>query len=201
MSETRGIQGRKLAIEAPEWEPLIDLAAAHVDDFTWMHAIELEDGTEVQAYKHRWSSSHLLLASGKRAFVEIVDGRYREVGGDAALLELFEDEVAEFGYYFVPQNDPQAIQLKWARSATRHRISRPRSRHVIEHCGGRFRAGKSDDGHRDPRVLFLGDDAGGVALEVVAVETGREAFLVIHAMELRQKYRALYERGRRWRRK
>jgi hypothetical protein len=50
----------------------------------------------------------------------------------------------------------------------------------------------------DPRVrlLILGDDDTGRALEVIAVEED-EVFVVIHAMDLRQKFRALYEEGKR----
>lgn len=48
----------------------------------------------------------------------------------------------------------------------------------------------------DPRVrlLVVGDDASGRAIEVIAVEeAGR--LVVIHAMDLRPKFRALYEEG------
>ena len=50
----------------------------------------------------------------------------------------------------------------------------------------------------DPRVrlLILGDDDTGRALEVIAVEED-EVLVVIHAMDLRQKFRALYEEGKR----
>lgn len=46
------------------------------------------------------------------------------------------------------------------------------------------------------RVLFLGDDASGRALEVIAVEDV-DRLVVIHAMDLRPKFRRLYEEGKR----
>jgi hypothetical protein len=52
---------------------------------------------------------------------------------------------------------------------------------------------------RNDRVLFFGDDAEGLPLEVFAVETAEESFLVIHAMELRDHNRGLYEEARGWR--
>jgi hypothetical protein len=58
--------------------------------------------------------------------------------------------------------------VRWARSATHHRISRRRSGYVVEHCRWRFRL--PGVGGRDDRLLYLGDDADGVALEVMAVE-------------------------------
>lgn len=63
------------------------------------------------------------------------------------------------------------------------------------------------DRHRDPagsggdqHVLFLGDDLEGVVLEVIAAESGDEEFTVIHAMNLRSRFLALYEEAKRWRR-
>jgi len=46
------------------------------------------------------------------------------------------------------------------------------------------------------RLLFLGDDASGRALEVIAVDGG-DRLVVIHAMDLRSKFRKLYEEGKR----
>ncbi len=48
----------------------------------------------------------------------------------------------------------------------------------------------------DDRLVFLGDDHTGRALEVMAVELDGGDLLVIHAMDLRDKYRQLYEEGR-----
>lgn len=94
------------------------------------------------------------------------------------------------------------MDLKWARSAGRHRISRERSRYVIEHCGLRFEqpppAGAPADA--DPRLVYLGDDANGVALEVMAIELEGGGLLVIHAMPLRDWYREQYEEAKKWRR-
>jgi hypothetical protein len=102
----------------------------------------------------------------------------------------------------VRQNSWSAKNLRWTRSATRHRISRARSRYVIEHCSLRFReeAPSWAFGRSDPRFAFLGDDADGVALEVLAVELEDESLLVIHAMELRRRYRGRYEEAKKWKR-
>lgn len=47
--------------------------------------------------------------------------------------------------------------------------------------------------------MYLGDDADGVPLEVMAVEFEDGSLLVIHAMPLRDKYREQYEEAKRWR--
>jgi hypothetical protein len=94
------------------------------------------------------------------------------------------------------------VDLRWARSATKHRIARERSRYVIEHCGLLFEqpppAGAPAGA--EPRLVYLGDDADGVALEVMAVELEDGSLLVIHAMALRDGYRERYEEAKRWRR-
>jgi hypothetical protein len=46
------------------------------------------------------------------------------------------------------------------------------------------------------RLVFLGEDQEGVPIEVIAVETDRDLLTVIHAMELRSRYRSTYEKGR-----
>jgi hypothetical protein len=93
------------------------------------------------------------------------------------------------------------VNLRWARAATKHRISRERSRYVIEHCGLRFEqdppAGASESSNS--RLVFLGDDEEEVALEVMGVELEDDALLVIHAMPLRDHYRKQYEEAKKWR--
>ena len=69
---------------------------------------------------------------------------------------------------------------------------------MIERCGLRFRV-SPPQGERDERILYLGDDADGVALEVMAVELSGNALCVIHAMPLRAKYRPQYEEAKKWR--
>ena len=87
---------------------------------------------------------------------------------------------------------------RWARSARKHRINRQRVQHVIEHCGLIF-IERGAVASRTDRLVYLGDDADGVALEVMAVEIPG-GLLVIHAMRLRSKYQAEYQEALRWRR-
>ena len=88
--------------------------------------------------------------------------------------------------------------LRWARSARKHGVTRNASRHVIEHCGLRFRI-LAPPGNADDRLLYLGDDDHGAPLEVIAVALDQDEFLVIHAMPLRHKYRKQYQEAERWR--
>jgi hypothetical protein len=88
--------------------------------------------------------------------------------------------------------------VRFARSATRHRISKDRIRHVIDHCTVRFEeaAPAGEPGSRSIRLVYLGADATGQVLEVMAVELEDGDLLVIHAMPLRNKYRKQYEEAR-----
>jgi len=92
-------------------------------------------------------------------------------------------------------------RVRFARSATKHGISKDRIRHVIAHCGLIFEesAPTRDAEALDDRLVCLGDDADGTALEVMAVEGSKGELVVIHAMELRAKYRDQYEEAKRWR--
>jgi hypothetical protein len=50
------------------------------------------------------------------------------------------------------------------------------------------------------RLIYLGDDASGIPLEIMAVELTTRELLVIHAMPIRQKYFAQYQEAQQWRR-
>lgn len=91
------------------------------------------------------------------------------------------------------------LDVRFARSATRHRISKDRIIHVIANYRVRFEEPPPDTDAaraRSTRVVYLGADDRGRALEVMAVEGKQDELLVIHAMELRDKYRKHYEDGR-----
>ena len=69
---------------------------------------------------------------------------------------------------------------------------------MIEHCGLVFRV-PPPEGQLDERLMFLGDDMDGAALEVMAVELEGGDLYVIHATDLRERYRPQYEEAKRWR--
>lgn len=86
--------------------------------------------------------------------------------------------------------------VRFARSATRHRVSKDRICYVIANYRVRFQEPPPDTQSaraRSTRVVYLGDDDCGRALEVMAVEGKHGELLVIHAMDLRDKYRQRYE--------
>lgn len=91
------------------------------------------------------------------------------------------------------------MRITHARSATKHGIAKARSRFVVEHATLWFDLGQHREGE-DPRLLCAGDDPNGSALEVIVVVSGAETFVVIHAMEMREKYRAIYELSDEWER-
>jgi len=93
------------------------------------------------------------------------------------------------------------VRPRYARPARKHGIARPCIQHVIEHCGLRFEqpASAGSPAGSTARLVYLGDDDAGIALEVMAVELASDDLLVIHAMPLRDKYRAQYEEAQPWR--
>ncbi len=88
------------------------------------------------------------------------------------------------------------MAVRFRPTSLRHGISHERATYVIEHCPQPL---YSDDLREEDLVVFLGPDASGVPLEVVAVELSDGDLLVIHAMRLRQKYRRAYRQVMRWR--
>ncbi len=65
-----------LDADEPVWQPLLDLASDHIDDFMWMFAVELEDGRRLEAYKHWWTRRYIHLALDGRAFAYEYSGRF-----------------------------------------------------------------------------------------------------------------------------
>lgn len=201
MPSSKPIRGRTLRVDAPEWEPLLNLAPDHVGDFMWMGTVQLVDGTRLQMYKHYWTRRYLHLSEDGRAFVFVPKTRYEEVNPPWLLMRVLRKEPDPEARYSVRQNVwPDEAKITFARSATKHRISRERSLYVIEHCGMQFveRHWRSTRSEPDRRVTFFGNDLEGVALEVVAAELEEEEFMVIHAMDLRDRHRVFYEEARPW---
>jgi hypothetical protein len=198
---SKPIRGRWLRVDVPEWEPLLNLAPDHVVDFMWMGTVQLVDGIRIQVYKHYWTRNYLHLSDDGRTFVSVPKTRYEEVNPPWLLMRVLETELDPSLRYSVRQNVwPEEARIMFARSATKHRISRERSLYVIEKCGLQF-----VERHRNPansgvdqRVAFFGDDLEGVALEVIAAELEEEEFMVIHGMDLHDRHRPLYEEARSW---
>lgn len=99
------------------------------------------------------------------------------------------------------------MRIEWTEAAGKHGVSAESARYVIEHCGLWYKQPApphAPAGLNAPRRVYLGDDAAGTALEVMAIalaatDDAPEGLLVIHAMPLREKYRQWYERAKTWR--
>lgn len=197
----KAIRGKWLRVNAPEWEPLLSLAPDHVVDFMWMGTVRLVDGTRLQVYKHYWTRRYLHLSEDGRAFVFVPKTRYEEVNPPWLLMRVLRTELDPERRYSVRQNVwPEEPKITFARSATKHRISRERSLRIIERCGIQFvdRSWRPMNGDVDQRIVFLGEDLEKVPLEVVAVEEAEDEFQVIHAMNLRRRFGDIYEEARKW---
>ncbi|HET7443589.1 MAG TPA: hypothetical protein VFJ57_02920 [Solirubrobacterales bacterium] len=204
MKPIRGRMTRNF--DRPEWGPLIELAPEYVDGFMWMFEVELENGVSLHAYKHWETRRYLHLDESGRAFVYIWnenlaaddDGKYEQVDPQW-LLSLVLD--SERSATFVRRDVlSEHNRIRWARAANRHRVPRRSIRFVMARCRLRFTEPPPEDAPAgaSPRSVFLGNDERGKALEVMAVNHGDEAMLVIHAMELRDRYRLDYEEAKRW---
>lgn len=207
MHTMRPLRGRMTDnYRCPDWGPLVAIAPRHVGDFMWMFEVELENGVKLHAYKHWETRRYLHLDHGERAYVDIWDesradendDRYEQVD-PGWLLALVLD--GNRGTAFLRRAELfEFNRLRWARSASRHRIPRRSIRFVLARCRLWFTESppaEAPDGESE-RLLFLGDDERGRALEVVGIQRDDESLVVIHAMALRDRYRADYEEARRW---
>lgn len=201
MPSPKRIRGKVLRVDAPEWEPLLSLAPDHAADFMWMGTVQLTDGTRLQMYKHYWTRGYLHLAEDGRAFVFVPKTRYEEVNPPWLLMRVLRQHIDPWQRYSVRQNVwPDEAKITFARSATRHRVSRERSLYIIEDCGLQLvdQAWRRKSSGIEKRVVFIGDDLEGIALEVIAAEEVEEEFVVIHAMNMRNRFRGLYGEVRKW---
>jgi len=82
------------------------------------------------------------------------------------------------------------VEIRWAKSAAKHRISRRHSGHLVKTTDTIIREPAPEGSPLvGDRLVFLGPDPNGVMLEVMAIEIER-GLLIIHAMKMRPKYRS-----------
>ena len=88
--------------------------------------------------------------------------------------------------------------MSWTHASRRHGIARHAARFVVEQCGLVYiQPAPPGSAVPDPLLVFLGDEEEGRPVEVIGVEmepdtNGEDHLRVIHAMALREKYRARY---------
>ena len=183
----------------PIWEPLLEVLPEDIEDFMWMGEVVLTDGTQIQFYKHYWTRRYLLLDLGGRTWIQKDDDRYEE-SDDPEWMRNLVFQFGETRSDIVRRNEwKDGDKISWARSATKHRISRERSLHVLRHAGVCRRDSKyPDELYDDPRFLFFGPDLEGMPLEVGAVAPEDGSLIIIHAMPLRERYRGWYEEAVKW---
>jgi hypothetical protein len=86
---------------------------------------------------------------------------------------------------------PRWTQIDFSDSATRHRISPERAAFVVERASHESVIPAARDPEWNPeRLLFLGFDENGVALEVIGVDAGEGRLVILHAMKMRRRYEA-----------
>jgi hypothetical protein len=163
----------------------------------WMHRVDLVDGTVVEAYKHWLTRRYVYLDASGRGYELVGDAAFEE--GDPMVLLVKAIMGAEGAADIVRHNDwVDGENIIWARSSTRHRISRARTLFAIKRAGICFEdgAGRVDE----LRLYFFGDDQGGGPLEILAVEGRDGGLLVIHSVRLRARFMDRYREALRWQR-
>jgi hypothetical protein len=194
----RKLFGSRRGDSVPDWRPLFGLSPSDVGDFMWMYRVDLVDGTVVEAYKHWRTRKYVYLDASGRGYEPVGEATFEE--GDAMVLlvmAILADE--DRADNIVRQNDwADGENISWARSSTRHRISRARSLFAIRSAGICFEDGSSRAD--ELRLYFFGDDEEGRPLEVLALEGKDGDLFVIHSMRLRARFMDRYKEALRWQR-
>lgn len=195
-------RGRFSERREPIWEPLLEILPEDIEDFMWMGEAVLTDGTQIQFYKHYWTRRYLLLDLGGRTWVQKADDRYEEAEDPKWVLEAV-FRFRETRHDIVRRNEwADSDKIEFARSATKHRISRERSLHVVRHAGiCRRDTEYADEWYEDQRFLFFGPDLEGMPLEVGAVAPDDGSLIIIHAMPLRERFQGWYAEAAKWRKR
>lgn len=89
-------------------------------------------------------------------------------------------------------NKKEQEHIAFTQSARRHKIGRARVREVLSEPVAVIEVSTPPD--LPTRFLVIGEDFSGRPLEVIVLRED-ERLVVIHAMDLRPKYRAFYEEG------
>jgi hypothetical protein len=193
----RRLRGSRRSDSVPDWRPLFGLSPSDVLDFMWMHRVDLLDGTVVEAYKHWSTRKYIYLDASGRGYELVGDATFVE--GDAMVLLVMAILDGVDRGNIVRQNDwADGENITWARSSTRHRISRARSLFAIRSAGICFEDGSSRAD--EPRLYLFGDGQEGRPLEILALAGKDGGLFVVHAMRLRARFMDRYKEALRWQR-
>ena len=91
MWSNRLVSGVMRQYDTPDWTALEQLLGSDelCGHFMWMHDVLLDDGTLLNAYKHKWTRCYFHLAEDTRTFNYVEDRLYREVDPYTAITSVF----------------------------------------------------------------------------------------------------------------
>jgi hypothetical protein len=92
MPSPRFVPGRMRQGSTPDWRPLEHLLGADelCAHFMWMFDVELDDGTVLNAYKHKWTRCYFHLSDDARTFYFAGDELYGVIDPHTAIKAVFE---------------------------------------------------------------------------------------------------------------
>ena len=86
------IHGTPVRFDCPVWQPLLELIGDYlINDFMWMAAIDLDNGSVIHAYKHSATRHYIYVHEDGRTLAWDGDDRYHVVRAREAIDTVFAD--------------------------------------------------------------------------------------------------------------
>ena len=84
------VTGRDSSVDEPDWNPLEQFLPLELcGPFMWMYAVDLDEGHELQAYKHSATRRYVLLDGEGDAYERLGVLRYRRMRHSDAIEQAF----------------------------------------------------------------------------------------------------------------
>jgi hypothetical protein len=84
------VAGHVASIDEPDWNPLEQFLPLELcGPFMWMHAVQLDDDRQLQAYKHSWTRRYLLVDADGDPYENLGERRFRRMRHSDAIEQAF----------------------------------------------------------------------------------------------------------------
>jgi hypothetical protein len=115
--------------DEPDWSPLEGFLPLELcGRFMWMHALELDDGRELQAYKHSTTRRYLFLDANADAYENLDQGQFRRMRHSDAIEQVLP---SRWLLNEASEDDRRAVRRAFVNAWDRGNGDRAASAHIL----------------------------------------------------------------------